>query len=150
MEFQQRLDDVIIVELSTRERYSTKWKSLFSTNVTIFAALLNRVPFGCRDMLLPSNVIKQNDFNCLTYKSNYERYNDNLCLIRAVCMHRTGKKMLEEGTNILFKAYLTANPHLSVQNMRGVRLVDLHIVDRLAEVNILVHDIEVLDGAIIG
>ena len=39
-EFQQRLGDLNIVELSTRESLTTKWKLLFTTNVTIFAAFL--------------------------------------------------------------------------------------------------------------
>ena len=43
-------------------------------------------------------------------------------MIRAVCMHKTGIEKLEEGTKILFNGYLTANPHLSVQNFRGFRL----------------------------
>ena len=146
-EFQQRLDDLKIVELCTRERSSTKGKLLFTTNVTIFAALLKSVPVGCKDILLPPNLIKRSDVNCLT---NKERYIDNLCLLRAVCMHRTGNERLEEETKKLFNAYLTANPHLSVQNFRSVGLEDLHIVERLAEVNILVYDIEVSDGGIIG
>ena len=65
-------------------------------------------------------------------------------------MHKTGNERVEEETKKLLNAYLTANPHLSVQNFRGVGLEDLHIVERLAEVNILVYDIEVPDGGIIG
>ena len=53
---------------------------------------------------------------------------------------------MEEETKKLLNAYLTAKPHLSVQNFRGVGLEDLHIVERLSEVNILVYDIEVSDG----
>ena len=149
-EFQQRLDDLNIVELSTRERSSNKWKLLFTTNVIIFAASLKSVPVGCKDIWLPPNLVKRSDVNCLTYKSNKERYNDNLRLLRAVCMHKTGSERVEEETKKLLSAYLTANPHLSVQNFRGVVLEDLHIVERLAEVNILVYDIEVSDGGIIG
>ena len=65
-------------------------------------------------------------------------------------MHETGKESVEEETKKIFKAYLTANPPLSVQNFRGVGLEDLHIVKRLAEVNILVYKIEILDDGIIG
>ena len=149
-EFQQRLDDLNIVELSTRERSSTKWKVLLTTNVNIFPALLKSVPVGCKDILLPTNLVERSDVNCFTYKSNKERYNDNLCLLRAVCMHKTGNERVEEETKKLLNAYLTANPQLSVQNFRGVGLEDLHIVERLAEVNILVYDNEVSDGGNIG
>ena len=65
-------------------------------------------------------------------------------------MHKTGNERVEEETKKLFNAYLTANQHLSVQNFRGVGLEDLQMVDRLAEVNILVSEIEVSDGGIFG
>ena len=48
-------------------------------------------------------------------------------------MHKTGSGRLEEETKKLFNAYLTANPHLSVQKIRGTGLEDLHVVERLAE-----------------
>ena len=65
-------------------------------------------------------------------------------------MHKTGNERVEENTKKLFNAYLTANPHLLVQNLRGVGLEDLDMIERLAEVNSLVNDIEVSDGGIIG
>ena len=148
-EFQHRLNDLIIVELSTRERSSSKWNLLFTTKVTIYAALLKSVPIGCKDYLLPPNLVKRNDVNCFNYKSNKERYSDNLCLLEAVCMHKTGDEKVEEETKKLFNAYLTANPHLSVQNFRSVGL-DLYIVERSTEVNIFVYDIEISDSGIIG
>ena len=147
VDLQQRLDDWNIVKLSTRERSSTKWKLLFTT---IFAALLKGVPVGYKDILLPPKLVKRSGVNCFTYTSNKERYNDNLRLLRAVCMHKTGSERVEEETKKLPNAYLTANPHLSVQNFREIGLKDLHLVERLAEVTILVYDIEVLDGGIIG
>ena len=65
-----------------------------------------------------------------------------------MCKHKTGNETVEEETKKLFNAYLTANSHSSVQNFRVVGLDDLHIVERLAEVSILVYDIEVSDGRI--
>ena len=112
-EFQQKLDDLKIVELSTRERSSTKWKLHFTTNVTTYAALLKSVPVGCKDILLPPNLVKRSGFNCLTYNSNKERYNDNLCLLRAVCMHKTGNKRVEEETKKPLNAYLSQPTFIS-------------------------------------
>ena len=119
-EFQHRLDDLNIVELSTRERSSTKWKLLFSTNVTIFAALLKSVPVVCKDILLTSSLVRRSDVNCLTYKSNKERYNDKHCFLRSLCIHNTESQKLEEETKKLFNAYLTVYLHVSVQNYRCV------------------------------
>ena len=149
-EFQQRLDYLNIVGLSTKERSSNKWKLLFTTNVTIFAALLKIVPVGCKDILLPANLIKRSDVNCLTYKSNKEQYNDNIFLLKAVCVHKTGSERFEEETKKKINACLAANPHLLVQNLRGIRLQNLHNIERLAEVNILMYEIEVSHGGIIG
>ena len=144
------MDALNIAELSTREKSSTKWKLLFTKNVTIFAALLKSVLVGRTDLLLTPNLVKRSDVNCLTYKSNKERYIDNLPLLRALCIHKLGSERLEEETKKLFNAYLNANPHLSVHNFRGVGLEDLHIVEKLAEKNILAYDSKVSDGEIIG
>ena len=73
LETQQKLDHLNIVELSTRERSSTKRKLLFNTNVTTFTALLKSVPVGCEDNLLPPNLVRRSDVKCLTFKSNKER-----------------------------------------------------------------------------
>ena len=58
-------------------------------------------------------------------------------------MLKTEKERLEEETKKLFNAYLTSNQHLSVENFQGVGLEDLNFVELLAEVNVLVYDIEV-------
>ena len=50
LELQKSLDEVSIVELSTRERSSTKWNFLFATNVTFFAALLKSIPVDCKNV----------------------------------------------------------------------------------------------------
>ena len=60
------------------------------------------------------------------------------------------KKRVEDETKKLFNAYRTANPYLSVLDFQGVGLEDLHLVERQAEVNLSVCDIEVSDGGIIG
>ena len=66
LELQNILDDINVVELSTRERSSTKWNFLFATNVTLFAALRKSVPVGFKDVLLPPRLLKHIDVNCLT------------------------------------------------------------------------------------
>ena len=65
-------------------------------------------------------------------------------------MQKRGNERLQAEIEKLFKVHLTANPRFSVGNFRSVGLEDLHIVERLAEVNILVYDNEVSDGGIIG
>ena len=50
----QKLDIVFC----TRERANTKWKFYKLTNLTVFAALLNDVPMGCKDSVLPELLLK--------------------------------------------------------------------------------------------
>ena len=60
-------------------------------------------------------------------------------------MHKTGKERLETSKNTsklftskLFNHYLDINPNVTAETFQGVGLDDLFIVERLAEVNILV------------
>ena len=101
LELQNILDKINIVKLNTRERSSAIWKFLIATNVTVFATLLKSVLVGCKNVLLTPRNVKRTDVTCLSYKANKERYNDNLCLLRPVCMHKTGTEKLEEETSKL-------------------------------------------------
>ena len=65
-------------------------------------------------------------------------------------MHKTGTERLEEETSKLLNALLDINSNLSVENFRGVALEDIHVVEDLAKVNILVYDIEVSENGIVG
>ena len=139
-----------IVELRTQERCSTKWKHLFATNVTVFAALLKSVPVECKDVLLPARLVKRNDVNCLSYKANKERSNNNLCLLRAICTHKTGTKRLEEELSKFLNQYLDISSNKRAEIFRNVAPEDLHMVEQLGEVYISVYDIEVSYKGIIG
>ena len=145
LEMHKILDDFTIVQLSPRDRSSTKWKFLFAINVTVLQQCLKSFFFGCRDVLLNPRPCKRFDVNCVTYKANEERFNDNLCLLRALCMHKTGTQMLEEETSKLF-----INLNVTAENIQGVALEDLHIVERLVDVNNLVYDKKALDKRING
>ena len=46
-----RMQEMDIVDICTRERSNTKWKFYKLTNLTIFASLLKDVPMGCKDSL---------------------------------------------------------------------------------------------------
>ena len=47
LDVHKKLGDLNLVERSARKRSSTKWKFLFTTNVTSFAALSKEVPKCC-------------------------------------------------------------------------------------------------------
>ena len=152
-EFQQRLDDLNTVELKTRERSSSKWKFLFSTNVTIFAALLKSDPVGCKNVLLTPNLVINEAMltASLTSPTKNVTMATVACQGLCVCIKQETKgwrkRKRNHSTPISQPTHVSC---LSVQNFRGFGLQDRDIVERLAEVNILVYDIEVLGGGNIG
>ena len=84
----EKLQKMDIIDLCTRERANTKWKSYKLTNVRVFAALLKDIPMGCKDTVLPEPLLKNCNVNCLNFERNSSQpYNDNLCLFRAVALH---------------------------------------------------------------
>ena len=93
----QKMD---IVDICTRERANTKWEFYKLTNLSVFASLLNVVPMGCKDTVLPEPLSENHKGNCLTFERNtLQPNNDNLCLFRALALHLHGKKKLEEETS---------------------------------------------------
>ena len=83
-----RMQEMDIVDICTRERANTKWIFYKLTNLTIFASLLKDVPMGCKDTLLPEPLLRNGNVNCLTFERNTRQpYNDNLCLFRALALH---------------------------------------------------------------
>ena len=49
------LNKTNIIESCSRERMNTKWRFYKLTNLTVFAALLNDVPMGCKNAFLPES-----------------------------------------------------------------------------------------------
>ena len=100
-------------------------------------------------LCVAGKLVRLADVFWLTYKSNKEFY-DNRCLIRSVCMHRTGTERSEAETIKPLNDYPNVSLNLSFENIRGVAFGVHHIVDQVAEVNILVFDMEVSDTGITG
>ena len=114
-------------------------ESIFAANETVFVALLKSGPVGCKDILLPPRPFKRTDVNCVKYKANEERYNKNPCLLRAICLHKTETERLDEEACKNLSQYLDINPSLKTEDFGGVDLEDVHMVERLAEGNMLVY-----------
>ena len=103
-----RMQKMVIVDICTQERANTKWKFNKLTILTIFVSLLKDVPMGCNDTVLPELLLKNHNINCLTFEKNtLQRYNDNLCLFRALALPLHGFKKLEEETSKIFNLFLS-------------------------------------------
>ena len=145
------LNKTDVIETCSGERMNTKWRFYKLTNLTVFAALLKNVPMGCKNTVLPEPLLKNHTINCLTYEENTRQpYNDNLCLFRALAHHMHGNQRLEEETSQIFNSFINKMDGLSPNQFKGVHMNDIPIVEDLLALNILLYDIDIVDGNIIG
>ena len=141
------LNKTDVIESCSRERMNTKWRFYKLTNLTGFAALLKDVLMGCKNAVLPEPLLKNHTINCLTYEENARQpYNDNLCL----ALHMHGNQRLEEESSKSFKFFINKMDGLSPNRFQGVHMNDLPIVENLLTLNILLYDIDIVDGNIVG
>ena len=139
-----------IVDICTRERANTKWKFYKLTNLTILASLLKDVPMGCKDTVLPEPLLKNHNVNCLTFERNKRQpYKGNLCLFRALALNLHGNKKLEEETSKIFNFFLNNSEEKDPSKIQGVHMTDIPKADHLLQLNILLYDIDFVDGELI-
>ena len=130
---------------------NTKWRFYNLTNLTVLAALLKDVPMGCKNAVLPKPRLRNGTINCLTYEQNTRQpYNDNLCLFRALALHLHGTQRLEEKTSQFFNLFINRIDGLSPSQFQGVHMKDIPTAEDLLTLNILLYDIDIVDGNIVG
>ena len=140
-----------VIESCSQERTNTKWRFYKLANSTVFAALLRNVPMGCRNAVLPEPLLKNHTINYLTYEENTRQpYNDNMCLFRALALHLHGTQRLEKETSNLFSLFINKMDGLSLNQFQAVHMNDIPFVEDLPTLNIVLYDIDILDGNIIG
>ena len=145
------LNQTDVIEPCSRERRNTKWRFYKLTNLTVFAALLKDVPMGCKNAVLPEPLLKNHTINCLTYEENTRQpYNDNFCLFRALALHMHGSQRLEEETSKLFNLFINKMDGLSSDQFQAVHMNDIPFVEDLLTLNIVLYDIDIVDGNVIG
>ena len=104
---------------------------------------------GCKNAVLP--FLWNGIINCLTYEKNTRQpYNNNLCLFRELAVHLHGTQRLEEEISNLFNLFINKMNGLSPDQFQGVRMNDIPIVEDLLTLNILLCQIEFVDGNIVG
>ena len=107
--------------------------------------------YGLQDLVLPKHLLKNHTTNSLTYEENTRQpYNDNLCLFRTLALHLHGTQRLEEETSKLFNLFINKMDVLSADQFQGVHMNDIPSVEVLLTLNIVLYDIEIVDGNIIG
>ena len=118
-------------------------------NVTIICARLKNIPMGCIDAVLPEQLLRRSDVNCLVSNGYGETYKDYLCLFRAIAVHLYGSSELETNAANLFSAFLHESGHDAI-NFRGVSIDHLVFVENAIKHNIFIHDIDIEEGEFVG
>ena len=144
------LNKTDVIESYSRKRMNTKWSFYKLRNLTVFAALLKDVPMGCKNAVSPELLLKNHIINCLTYEETTRQPNNNLCLFRALALHLHGNQRLEEEVSKLFIFLISKKDGLSPNQFQGVHMDNIPTFEDLLTVNILLSDIDIVDGNIVG
>ena len=106
---------------------------------------------GCKNAVFPEPLLRNHTIHCLTYEENTRQpYNDNLCLFRALSLPLHRNQRLEEQTSALINLFINKMDGLSPNHFQGVHMNDIPSVEDLLTLNILLYDIDIVDGNIIG
>ena len=106
---------------------------------------------GCKDADLSKPLLKNCTTNCLTYEENTRQpYNDNLCLFLALALHSHGTQRVENEMSKLFILFLIKMDGLSPTQLQGVHMIDIPTVEYLGTLDILLYDIDIVYGNIVG
>ena len=106
---------------------------------------------GCKNAVLPEHLLKNHTINCLRYEEKtIQPYNGNLCLFNALALYLHGTQRLEEETSKLFNLVINKMDGLSPNLFLGVHMNDITTAEDLLTLNILLYDIDIVDGNIVG
>ena len=117
----------------------------------VLQEVLQDVPMGCKNAVLPKPLLKNHTINCLTFEENTRQpYKDNLCLSRAFALYLYGNQRLEEKTSKLFNLFINGKNGLGAYQFQGNHMNDVPIFEDRLTLNILLYDVDIVDGNIIG
>ena len=147
-----RIDGESYFESAIRQRPNTKWRFFTITNVTFFVYLLLDIPIGCIDGTFPQQLVKNCMIQLLTKDSEGKPYNDNLCMFRAVALHKYGSLNLSFNTTKTLKTFLEriGSKCNTAENFVGIRETQIHILEDVIEANIDIYSIEYVDNVLVG
>ena len=143
------LNKTDVIESCSRERINTNWRFYKLTNLTLFAALVEDIPMGCKNAVSPKPLHKNHTINCLTFEENTRQlYKDNFRLFRYLALHLHGNERLEKETSNFFSLFINKMNGLSAGQFRVVYLNNILFVEDLQALSILLYDIDIVDGNI--
>ena len=145
------LNNTDVIESCSRERMNAKCRFYKLSNFIVFAGLLKDVPMGCKNAVLPETLLENHTINCLTFEENTRQpYNHILCVFRAPALHLHGNQRLEEQTSKVFNLFINKMDGLSPNQFQGVHMNDIPTVEDLVALKILMYDVDIVAGNIVG
>ena len=145
------LNKTDVIESCSRERMNTKWRFYRLKYLAVFAALLKDVPMVCKNAVKPEPLLRNGTINCLMFEETTRQpYNNQLCLFRDLAFHMHGNQRLEEETSKLVNLFIKKKDGLRPNQFQGVHMNDIPTIEDLLTPNILLYDIDIVDGNIIG
>ena len=138
------LDDESYFEHMMRERENTKWRFYCVTNMTIFAYLMPRIPLGCKTETIPLYLSRNKQIFTLLFNHQRNKIGDNFCLFRAICFHKFDLQQSNEMESAVEKLANEYFVHCEKdrKRFRGVKDDEIHVVETLAGVNVVVYSCE--------
>ena len=97
---------------------------------------------GCMDAVLPEQLLRRSDVNCLVSNGYSETYKDYLCMFRAIAVHLYGSYELETNVANLLRAFLCEFGD-DATNFRGVSIDHLVLVENAIKHNIFIYDFDI-------
>ena len=104
---------------------------------------------GWLDAIIPEQLLRRSDVNCLVTNIYGETDKDYHCLFRAVAVHLYGSAELETNAAKLFSDFLHESGHDAIK-FRGVSMEHLVFVENAIKHNIFIYDIDIEDGDFVG
>ena len=130
-EFFERIKEPGILKWAHSQRPNSDWVVELVRNATLFVNRILQHPIGCVGIVLPPYVKFNKALTALEKDHHSRPYLNNLCLFRCLGLH------LGPDPKALYAKY-TNQP---VQMFEGVTIDELHNVDTLFEVNIIVYEL---------
>ena len=144
---ENNLSKTDVIESCSRERMNTKWRSYKLTNLTVIAILPKDGPMGCKNAVLPKNLLRKCTINCLTCEENTTQpNNDNLCLFCVLGLDLHGTEWTEEETSKVIILFINKMEGLGASHFQGLLMKDIAIVGTLLTLSILLYGIDIVDG----
>ena len=135
-------------EILADERPDTKWKFFTVTNMTVYATHLDEVPLGCIKVSIPAYILHHNRINCLlSNRQTKEQYSDNLCMFRAVAMHKLTSSSSVDfagGIETMVQQFLSRylnETGVESRYFKGVPDKNIDTLEKICEVDILMYTV---------